>query len=32
MRDLLKLETFKEYLIKRYEIKDLGKLTWFLGI
>jgi len=27
IRDLLKLKTFKEYLIKRYEIKDLGKLT-----
>jgi len=31
-KDLLKLKTFKEYLIKRYKIKDLGDLTWFLGI
>ena len=26
-RDLPKLETFKEYLIGRYEIKDLSDLT-----
>ena len=26
-KDLLKLKTFKEYLIKRYKIKDLGNLT-----
>jgi hypothetical protein len=26
-RDLLKLKTFKEHLIRRYEIKDLGELT-----
>ena len=26
-KDLLKAETFKEYLIKRYKIKDLGNLT-----
>ena len=31
-KDLLKLETFKERLMKRYEIKDLGDLAWFLGI
>ena len=31
-KDLLKAKTFKEHLIKRYEIKDLGNLTWFLGI
>ena len=27
IRDLIKLKTFKEHLIKRYKIKDLGKLT-----
>jgi hypothetical protein len=26
-KDLPKLETFKEHLIRRYEIKDLGDLT-----
>jgi len=26
-KDLLKLKTFKDHLIKRYEIKDLGDLT-----
>ena len=26
-KDLFKLKTFKEHLIKRYEIKDLGNLT-----
>ena len=31
-KDLPKLETFKEHLIGRYEIKDLGDLTQFLGI
>ena len=31
-KDLLKLKTFKEHLMKRYKIKDLSELTWFLGI
>ena len=31
-KDLPKLKTFKEHLIKRYKIKDLGDLTWFLEI
>ena len=31
-RDLPKLKIFKEYFIKRYKIKNLGNLTWFLGI
>jgi len=31
-KDLPKLKIFKEHLIKRYKIKDLGNLTWFLGI
>jgi len=26
-KDLLKLQTFKEHLIRKYEIKDLGNLT-----
>jgi len=26
-KDLPKLKTFKEHLIKRYKIKDLGNLT-----
>ena len=26
-KDLLKLKTFKEHLIKKYKIKDLGDLT-----
>ena len=31
-KDLPKLQTFKDRLMKKYEIKDLGDLTWFLGI
>ena len=31
-RNLPKLETFKEHLIGRYKIKDLGNLTQFLEI
>ena len=31
-KDLLKLQIFKEYLMKKCKIKDLGDLTWFLRI
>ena len=31
-RDLPKFQIFKEQLINKYEIKDLGDFTWFLGI
>lgn len=30
--DLPKLQLFKEQLTMKYEIKNLGELTWFLGI
>ena len=30
--DLPKLNEFKEALMNRYEMKDLGELTWFLGV
>ena len=31
-KNLSKFQIFKEHLTKKYEIKDLGDLTWFLGI
>lgn len=31
-KNQLKLLGFKNALIKKYEIKDLGELTWFLGV
>ena len=30
--DLPKLHQFKQALIEQYELKDLGELSWFLGI
>jgi reverse transcriptase-like protein len=30
--DLPKLHQFKQALMKQYELKDLGELSWFLGI
>ena len=31
-KDIPQLQAFQEMITERYEMRDLGELTWFLGI